>query len=417
MRLWEVLCLTCVVNPAPMKPAPLLIAATLLCNILLAAICIYRYAVTPASGSDIATASSASDNAQAQTRTKANLEIADENLVAQLRTEGFPENVIRIIVADRLYKEFAPRRKALIPKPKPKSFWEYNFDHNNTRQPISEEASARQIELNKEYNDTLRTLLGLVDEPPSTIPALFSDPEKQQRANTYGDLSEEKIMKIETIRKDYNVLRDKINKAMNGIRFPDDAEQLAFLDQEQRADIANILTPDELYEYELRTSERASSVKKQIQHFFATEEEYKNLYAVQHVFDEKYANVALTPEQARTLREEMAKAVLSAERYNEYVVTTAEDYFDIKYLVEYGKLPAETIASVINIQRDITNRADAIRRDATIIPADRDAQLAALGEEAKAKLRPVLGEKAYPNYTSGETGKWINKLTPKKTAK
>ena len=59
-----------------------------------------------------------------------------------------------------------------------------------------------------------------------------------------------------------------------------------------------------------------------------------------------------------------------------------------------------------------TDRARALRADASLAPEARQAQLAALAQEATQKLTTILGEKVFADFRKG-AGRWVDQLQPK----
>jgi hypothetical protein len=65
----------------------------------------------------------------------------------------------------------------------------------------------------------------------------------------------------------------------------------------------------------------------------------------------------------------------------------------------------------VDVQGDITKRADAIRKDAGLSAADKKSQLAALADEATSRLGAVLGDRGLAAYRDNG-GWWIQGLAP-----
>lgn len=386
-----------------MKLSSLLLSASLLCNVVIVPFYIYRQTATSLSG----TAKTTIQISAPKTNAKINIDDDVHAFLDHLRAEGFPPDIIGIIIRDKLDKEFFTRRKALSEPPKP--FWHPEFTispYDILKHPSDPEARAARRALEKEYVEILRAL-----PPRNDVGAVpINAGATEDRAAAYGKLSESKIDQIEAIKKDYSDLSAKIREGSKSVKFPDDEQQLDLLSREERADIEKLLTPDELHDYDLRTSPTANAVQSRIRYFGATEEEYLDLYAAQQAYEEQYVNASLTREQARALNLEMAKAVLSPERFAEYLVTTSSSYTNIKSLVREHKLPEAAIATAVNIQEEINARADAIGRDASLSSTARESQLTALAFEARNQLLPVLGEEAYAYYVNYDE-EWIKKRT------
>jgi hypothetical protein len=74
-------------------------------------------------------------------------------------------------------------------------------------------------------------------------------------------------------------------------------------------------------------------------------------------------------------------------------------------------LPPAATQQVMDIETDITKRADAIRADTSLTDAVRTSQLAALADEATTKATTVVGERGFEAYKQS-VGSWIQHLNP-----
>jgi hypothetical protein len=395
-----------------MKPAPLILAATLLCNVALVGIVVFKQPATPAKTTRARASASAPSPALASAnastpdpRTLAQLFASDDTraLIQRLREMNLPPDMIRSIARMRLDKEFAARFAAL--EDPPRLYW---LDDFSRRQPkLDPKRRAEKLALQDEYQAALKELIG--DTPIDR--SIYGAYLRRQ----YGDLSDAQIEKINIVAKDYTDLRSQLREEMKGITFPDDQAQLALLDKEQHADLAKILTPDELRDYELHSSPVAEKVQKQIKYFNSTEAEYIALYDAQAAVDEQTAGANLPDTELKRLREAAAQSVLTPERFEEYKIATTETYPDVRDLAASLKHLSNSqaaTAQIITIQNTISAQADSIRNDTTIEPAGRNAQLAALARDAEQQLKTVFSGSGFPRYQRGSTGAWLRQLTP-----
>jgi hypothetical protein len=211
-------------------------------------------------------------------------------------------------------------------------------------------------------------------------------------------------------------MRSQLRADMKGVTIPGDKAQLDLLDKEQRADIENILTPDELRAYDMRSSPLANQVQHQIRYFGATESEYTALYAAQAAINDLTAGANLTVAELKQLREDAAQSILTPERFEEYKITTSPYFKDVHDLVvSYLELPKTAIAQIITTQNEVTTQADQIRNDTTLSPAERDAQFDTLAQKTRQQLNAILGEKGanyyHVDFTAGSA--WFRLSMPK----
>ena len=385
-----------------MKLSPLILAATLLCNAVLIGLALFRHPAPPAKTlrANAPTPASASTDTT-DDKTLAQLFASDDNeaLIQYLRENNIPPDIIRSIARARLDKQFAPRRAALEDPPRP--YWHAWNKPSQSKPDPNRRAEKRALE--DEYQAALKNLT-------AGLPAAERPPRERR---VFGDLSDAKIAQIKAINKDYNDLRSLLREDMKGVTFPDDQSQLALFDKEQRSDLEKILTPGELRDYDLRSSPVASQVQKEIRYFNATEAEYTALYDAQAAVNDQTTGANLSAGELNRLREAAAQSVLTPERFEEYKIATTETYPAVRGLVTALKLPQTTIAQVITTQNETTAQADRIRNDTTLAPSDRDAQLAALAQNARQQLNTVLGEEGMNRYHDNQASAWLRQLTPK----
>ena len=323
---------------------------------------------------------------------------------ARLQAEGYPPRLQRAILAALISEHFADRHQALADLISAHPWWRGNLYGSATGAKV---IAARQL-LQRDEKDLLEQLLG----PDSST----SDYARARQVRQAGDLPAAKMSELNRINSDYDELISEVRRAAQNILLPEDREKLAFLQQEQRADIAKLLTPDELFEYDLRSSPTASSLRYQLSAFNATEDEYRAIFKVQQAFDAQYPSPELmTPDQRRQRGEAQAqltsqiKAVLPPDRFADYELKTDYSYIQANALVTRLELPPTATADVVAVQKDITTRANAVRSDPALTPDQRNLQLTALGAEASGRLFTTLGDAGLAAYKQNG-GYWLNQL-------
>ena len=310
-----------------MKPAPLILAATLLCNAALIGNALFRPPAPPAktTRANAPTPNPDSTNASTATpdpRTLAQLFASDDTraLLERLHEMGFPPGILRSVAFARIEKKYAARQAALEDPPLP--YWR---ERSKIPQPKPDRAARRdeKLALDNEMNADFKDLIaGLIPD---------SDPrEDNRRRRIFGDLPDAKIAQIAAINRDYGDMRAQLYEDMNDVRLPGDQAQLDLLDKEQRADLAQALTPDELRDYDLRSSPLAKNLQQQIKYFNSTEAEYTALYDAQTVINEKTAGQKLSDAELSQLRDAAAKDILAPDRYEEYKIATTPSYEGLK---------------------------------------------------------------------------------------
>ena len=363
-----------------------------------------RAATTKAApGNTVATEADAARIAQVW----ANLQSSDlTTLVTRLRAAGFSPSMIRAIVSARLQEQFSARRAALFAQQEEQPFWK-------GQRYFDAKIMAGMRELQREQSALFKQLLGADGEAGNEEKLAY-----QRRQ--FGDLPRDKMDQMQSIIGDYGELRSQIYSGANGVMLPEDREKLALLEKEQRADLAALLTPQELENYELRSSATANNLRSQLALFNPTEEEFRAIFKLQQAFDEKYgsSNLAYSPDQFRQRQAQQKelqgqiKTVISPERVADYEQAFDPSYQMINRLVARLELPSSAATQVVSLQQEITKRAGTVRSDKTLSTEVRNMQLNALAQEASARLTTTLGTRgleAYKQYG----GQWMQGLAPR----
>ncbi|MBL9212705.1 MAG: hypothetical protein JNL92_19745, partial [Opitutaceae bacterium] len=256
------------------------------------------------------------------------------DLIARLRSEGFPPEVVRAIVLAQVNALFAARRQALDPAAGNRPYWK-------DQAPDSAQLSALR-QLSREQMAMLRTLLGADAESGDPLRDLYQN-------RTFTFLAPEKAVDLRQLLRDYDERRsDLFAEGFNSVT---DRAKVTALEKEQSDAIAALLTPEEFLEYKLRASNTASLLRDQLSAFEPTEEEFRALFKLREPFDEKYSSVfgPLMNEQLareRSVAEkainDQFKATLTPERATAYERSTDYSYRRTSQLIARLELPAET---------------------------------------------------------------------------
>lgn len=359
-------------------------------------------------------------------------------MVQRLRAGGFPPDVVRAIIGAQVGEHFNERRQALTGTPEIAPFWQTGvgppgsqvvmigsttFITNNGRGQTAENQTALR-ELSREQMQLMEQLLGK--------DYLASD--ELQRAslqNTYGNLPVEKIVELQRLTRDYSELRSQLITEAT----PNAAghqEKFALLEQELRADLTTLLSPDELEQYDLRSSPTASMLRSRLAAFKPTEEEFRTLFRVQRNLEQKqgvppYGSMGqltgaletlntgpfLTSMQGVTQPEVLSELqrVLSAERFEEFKLANDPAYRNISRITGRFGLPMSAAQEVVAVQKDIQQRLAAVRTNRSLTPEQRNIELEALSQEANGRIADAIGTRGLEAYRE-YGGTWLNSLRP-----
>lgn len=398
-----------------MKLAPLLLCVSLVANATLLVV-VYRpggsfkTAATPPDSISTTVRSPAKGEPVAETKMVDSP--ADEKLVSwpqlhganladmivQLRAAGFSTAAIRALVYARLNEQMAEKRKALMSGVEETPFWKVK------RLMFDPKMMMAQREFYQEQTKIAKELLGPQAMEKNEISEYF-------RKLQYGDIPAEKEDKLQRVVGDYGDLRNTIYAESSGLLMPEDREKIAYLEKEMRNDLAEILTPAELENYELRSSTTANELRSQLTTFQPTEAEFRALFQAARSVEGKFGNnMAMSPDQRQqrtAALNEQVKLALSPERFAQFEQATDPANSMLNRVVARYNLPETIVPQVNAVQKDIQQRATALRQ----LPAsEQTLQAQALQKEAASKLQPLLGESAYRAYKV-YGGQWVDQIT------
>lgn len=334
---------------------------------------------------------------------------SDADYVAQLRSERFPADVIRALLSVRIRARYADLLRALLPAGRDE-YWRGTRWSAATRS-LSPDARAQRRAIEREIHEAEKLALG----------ADFGGADPEQRDNRvrkYGDLPAEKVDQLEAIVADYDEMSAAVHDRMNGAALREDREQLRLLEKERRADLATLLSPAELAEYDLRSSPSAAAVRQRLTYFKPTEAEFRALASVQLEFDREYGTSNLSDAEEtrrRNAEKELTariQAILPPERFAEYQLVSDPSFRNTVSFVRSFNFDEAVAREVFTLQRDITAQAATIRGQSDISPEQRAAALTALYSTATAQLEKTIGAPGLEAYRRGGPGGWVNKLAP-----
>ena len=237
--------------------------------------------------------------------------------IANLRAVGCPEETIRDIVVADVNKVFESRMKAL--RSGNTNRYEYWRQGNAGYSALLDaDTVAKTQALAKEKRAALKELLGA--EVPEKLDAWPGLNPFKERMDFLTDEKQADVMEIEqelTARQAQNA-----QAAAKG-----DYAELKRAYEERDAKLAQILTPEEKFEYDLRTSPTAMRMKNRMGGFEPTEQEFREIFKLWKQFDDEfgiYGGLDKRPEQverrkaAQREMDDRLKIVLGEQRYQAY---------------------------------------------------------------------------------------------------
>ena len=416
-----------------MKLTPLLLAATLAANAALVVVYLNRSASPSLTASAANSKASSPNSKSSQTLSPSNgetpnpkstasalaadgkawstLDSADLHaLAARLRAAGFPPSIVRAVIGARVTASLRPRLQELLADTEEKPFWATERDFTGG---LSAKTLAAMRESGRESTRLLRDALG--DDPTAA-----AQNAGDYQIRRYGDLPREKIDQLQRVEEDYNELRNQVRAATNGVTLPEDREKLALLETEKRADLAKILSPQELEDFLVRSSTTTTRLRTALTAMNATEAEFRAIYQAQSAYDEKYNSPGLgitysgsdqmkdrQADQARAT--EQIKLALGDQRFAEYTRNSDREFQTISRVAQQANLPATAAVQVYDLRENLSKESNRIFADTALTVDQKRTALQSLAQNTRAQITTTLGVDAGRSYLQ-VAANWLDRV-------
>lgn len=327
-----------------------------------------------------------------------------KTLAAQLRAAGFPTAVVRAIVDAQVEARFAPQIRELKRATEETPYWK----PDPTMYSGNSEVFTKLSQIYRERAKVMREVLG-----QDALAWGATDPTAAQRRQ-FGDIAPAKIDLVQRINDDYAEMSAQVRTAMQGVTLPEDREKLALLEREKRADLAALLTPQELNDYEMRSSPVTSRLRSALSVMEASEAEFLAIYKIQQPFvDTLYSssNMVTTRSSFEQRREltaqvnEQVKAALGEARFLEYQRATNYEYQGLHRMAQVENLPVTAVAQAFDVRASTAEASDKIMNDRSLTPEARTAALQTLAQSAHNQIISAVGPKVGNAYANN--AQWL----------
>ena len=327
--------------------------------------------------------------------------------IANLRAIGCPEETIRDIIIADVGKLYARRLAPLRKPPAEFKFWKTGESFSAYDQ--SPEYYKAQSEFGIEKSKLLKELLG-ADYP--------KEMEKQygwgETKDPLEHLPQETRDKVAEMNQKFSMQQSEIHRKAKGYIDSATQDELRVLKRQLRNDLAAVLSPADLFEFEVRTSDLARNMKyNELQAFDATEEEFRA------IFKAKQDVELLTPEQGQPNKawldkkkeaDAELKQSLGEDRYKEYQRAQDGDYQNLLRLAESRGLERTAVEQIYQLKDEAQKAASEVRRNSELSAEQRSAALAAIKAETEKTVTVALGERNYKTYK--RYAYWLRNLAP-----
>lgn len=328
----------------------------------------------------------------------AKLQTSDlHDLIARLRAAGFPPEVIRAVIGAELDAQYAPRYQAISGKMWTTEFWKPDPATLGSAVVAQEELMV----LYRERAKIQRELLMRED---------LNDNAEAGAAlrRRYGDLPQARIDLVRQVEDDYSDMVAQVRAATQGVTLPEDREKFALLEREKHADLAAILAPDELADYEMRTSTITARLRTALTIMDATEQEFRAIYDASRplqdiLYPTSTSSITTSADmEARRAAQarigEQLRAAIGEQRYADYVRAGDRDYQQLYRLAQRDNLPAEAIGKAYAMRDTIVAESVRIADDSALSYDEKRVALRTLAQNTRMQFTGLLGQSAAEAY-------------------
>jgi hypothetical protein len=318
---------------------------------------------------------------------------------ANLRADGFPAEVIGLLVSQELNRRFADRERALQPTTLTvdglRNFWSLERRAESRLLRVEKQMLARAV---------LETAPGTTAETDwvgKTLAALRSADRDAVRA----------------IADDYEDLIQRIRDASRGFLTTEDRDAITYLEDERLRDLAAVLSPEQLVDFQIRDTAVGRIVLDDLSCFEPTPQELRDYYEqmVAHGGD----RIALELESPGAMYRQVVarRQVVAAlaerwppERHVRLRFALFQPYRKIYALAHRLGLTTTDANAVLAALRELMDGIAAIdaRRQIPFDSSARQAEVIDLYERQCAAVRAILGEDGFKEYHEvfSETFSW-----------
>jgi hypothetical protein len=323
-------------------------------------------------------------------------------LIARLRAAGFPAEIIRAMIMAEISRRYDARINALFESDASTPFWKQPSAFSGPGDKRMDLYSAMQRERAKLQRELFAD------------PFFSTDDVTAAQRRQFGNLSKQKIDSLQRIEDDYSEMMAAIRAGTNGIMLADDRAKLALLQNERRADLASVLTPQELADYEMRSSPMVGMLSRYLGGFNPTEAEFRAIFQAQQAFSERVSpsttggyNYEERQNAGRQLGEQI-KAALGDARYADYVRESDRSYQQLVRIAERDSIPSDTAMRAFNVRDTVVAESNRIADDTTMTSDQKRVALQTLAERTRNEILGILGPNAGPSYVKVVDQQFLN---------
>lgn len=331
--------------------------------------------------------------------------------IANLRAIYCPESTIADIIIADVEKHYRTRLAPLKGPDRNVEFWK----NNNYWDRYGAEYEKAAREAQREKTKLLRDLLG------SNYAEQLAKNRGWFMSEDYDpfikNLPEDKRTKMTEIGERFSEEQQEVYRKAKGYHDQETQEELAKIEKAKIAELSKYLTPEEVFEYQLRHSQVAQQMKwNELKGLDVTEEEFRAIVKAKlaaegnDLADDGENKVTDRDRAKRALdAEQELKKVLGEERFKDYQLNDDWDYRNLLQIVQKNGGGKEIAQQVHGMQNVVQQAALKVRNDKSLTREERNEKLRAIHDETQKTLVEALGERGFKRYKQNIW--WLRELT------
>ncbi len=324
-------------------------------------------------------------------------------LAARLRAMGFPTAIVRAVISAEVSARYTSQLNALINDPRI-PFWKQT-PGIRLDSPNYEEYARLQRERSKLLRDLF------------SDPAFATDDVTAAQHRKFGDLSRQKIDLVQRIEDDYSDMTSALHIGFGSVMLPEDRAKLALLTNEKHADLAALLTPEELADYEVRSSPMVALLGRNLGALDPSEAEFRAIVRAQQRYGAVVSpNGNLDAGNDPALRQQALQQLvadlqtgLGEARYADYQRETNREFQQLSAITQRENLPAALATQAFNLRDTVAAESTRIFEDPSLSPEQKRAALQTLAQNTRAQTLALLGPAAGAAYAKIQDT-WLNRV-------
>ena len=317
-------------------------------------------------------------------------------LADRLRAAGLPPHLVRALLAAEIDEQFHLREEALRGPRMKLKYWQ-------TEPPLSLAMRKALADLRREKSRLRVELLG---------------PDPADAADNTNPLPVEKRTAARLINDDYAATLKELRDlaGIRGTLLPAERAQLTALENDQRRELAALLTPAELAEFDARYSPTTQQLRYSIFGMAPTEEEFRKILSAQQAIEQEMRGTDkpvaqwvdfFYREDLRTKLDDAVKAALGDARFADYQRAKDGEFQTLARFTARAGSPLDGAVQAWGIRSEAAVESRRIADDKALSDEQKGDALKSLANKTREQFGAAVGPAAAAAYLQSSSAGWF----------